>query len=856
MDSTVPSGSTNDGPENLNLENLLLREDIFQSSLNSEEYLESLAPIIKDAIRANGLSSLIHKLNDIVKDKDEELNTLSLNSTRDINTCIDSIDNIHQDSSDLNKELSQISISLNKSVFELIGKKKTLIKCKEISSKIGEANMVLNMCLQVLEITNKIHELIKQHRYFSALKLIDELTSIHLPKVSSFSFAVKIYDSVPHLTRMIQDESFDNLGKWLAVNLERKLLAIGEGAFDNVYSLQEHWDQFKKEKTSATSAVYAPHKLNSPIELSIREPSLNYNVFEDQALQISLTTLYDAILVYQTLGEEELLSKLYYKEWLKKYNRIIYPITSSTTSAVTNTVSFSNMANLDEYLKKISGFFVMDKQINRATKYRLRTEANSNDLWDSYSIKLKPVLLNYLKVNQLDIDDLTSFKDLIGNFLQVMESNGYKVIDMYEVLMVIFKEYYAPELIAQFRIEFLESIQSDHYMPLVVQDEKDYENVMKICWYKPGSSFSPQNVRSMPISFPFSEDYVHYCLGVRSLLEDIIQFISRHYGYELNQLNNIIVNDIFEQVLGEEKGTGISYDLKEFIGRNSNNKEIVSQSYTNLEYYLYSLYEVGKLLNRRLRIHTGLGIHNIDSNGKFTLRAVESFTRVRKFAEDSIFEMVDSKIRELLDMVEYDTWMPEVANVEANYSIKDFALFLENLFTSIFASLPSTFRTLGLFRSYDFVAEHFLEILKNVPQYNRIAIANFDLDIRHLEESMSNLHATTPLTDEEGGGSVALQSTFTELRQCIDILKLDNYDDYIKNPTLRMRRFDRVRFEDGVKLISKMQLEEGDDSFNDDSIRSETASPARAGSPSQSILSTSAASKFAKFSSKFRKTDL
>ena len=60
-----------------------------------------------------------------------------------------------------------------------------------------------------------------------------------------------------------------------------------------------------------------------------------------------------------------------------------------------------------------------------------------------------------------------------------------------------------------------------------------------------------------------------------------------------------------------------------------------------------------------------------------------------------------------MDMVEYDEYLPVKKNDEANFAIKDFALFLENLFTSIFNNLPLQLRTLGLFRTYDFVSEYF-----------------------------------------------------------------------------------------------------------------------------------------------------
>lgn len=796
----------------IQLENLFIRDaDVFQTSLNSEDYLDSLAPIIKDALKANALAEFITKLNDIVKGKDTELNELSMDSAHDINLCIDTIDQVSMESDELSMNMQQVNGFLNKSVFELIAKKKSLIKSKETVGKINETTMVLNLCIDVLEITNKIHELIKQHKYFSGLKLIDELTSIHLPKVRDFSFSVKIYNSIPHLTEMIKTESFDNLCKWLSTHLERKIELIGDTIYRNLLDLQENWEKLRNDPENT---AFLPHRLNSPVELALRDSNLHFNVFESKELNIPLAPIYDCILVYESLKESSVLTSAYHKEWMKKYLRIIYPITLSVKAKEhlafyqEPVVQFPDLNSLEAYLQKIAAFFVVDKQLNTKTKFELRVNVTSDDLWESFAIKLKPVLLNFLQKRKWGLDDLgalADFKDLIGNFLQVMENSQYKINDLYEIMIMVFRDYFGPILIQHFRLEFIESIQSDHYMPLVVTDKHDYDNVMRICWYKKDASFAPRNVRAMPISFPFSEDYVHYCLGVRTLLQDILDFTQRQYSYELTEVNQIIVNDIFEKVLGDEPGIGICHDIKEFISKNSNNKEIVAQSYTNLEYYLFSLYEVGKLIDRRLRVYNGMGIINIDTNSTFKLKAIELFSSVRTFSEDAIFKMVDKKLSELLDMLEYDDWFPASSNTDPNFFILDFSLFLENLFNSIFSNLPSSFRTLGLFRSYDFVAEHFLSTLYGAQKFNRTAVENFDLDVKHLEKSMAMLAASE--ANDEQGGSVALQSTFAELRQSIDLLLLENYDDFIKNPTFRMRKFDRLKYDDAVKLTKKMQME-------------------------------------------------
>ncbi len=184
-------------------------------------------------------------------------------------------------------------------------------------------------------------------------------------------------------------------------------------------------------KGGGPNSSFTPHKLNSPIEVAIRDPSNSYNIFFDKTLLINSATLYDAMLVYQTLNEDDQLSRMYHKEWIKKYNRVIYPITSSVgadsgSSFAESSADFSDLNSLEEYLKKNSCVFVADKHIQYRHKFLLRSNDNSNDLWDSYVTKLKPVLLKYLLNHLFNLDDIIDFKDLLGDFIQVMENNEYK----------------------------------------------------------------------------------------------------------------------------------------------------------------------------------------------------------------------------------------------------------------------------------------------------------------------------------------------------------------------------------------------------------------------------------------------
>lgn len=82
----------------------------------------------------------------------------------------------------------------------------------------------------------------------------------------------------------------------------------------------------------------------------------------------------------------------------------------------------------------------------------------------------------------------------------------------------------------------------------------------------------------------------------------------------------------------------------------------------------------------------------------------------------------------------------------------------------------------------------------SVKKLNENAIANFDLDIRYLEDLVQNL----------GDASVANADTFLEIRQSVNLLKNESsVDDYLQMQP-RMRYYNRVSVQDAISLFEKL----------------------------------------------------
>lgn len=791
----MTSNSLRKDGEVFGIELILKKEsEIIQSLFSCDNPIERLTSILKEKIKNNQLGELIGGLNEMAKSTEEDLKRIFLSSSEDISNYLNFIDNNQVFAEEMNNKVQNVMERINQNICEVVEEKNIEIKKKDKMNKINETIIVLDMCRSMFYLSNKIHIMIKKEKFYSSLKLIDVLEHIHLPKFENFDFVNKISELIPLLKSKIETRSFENLVKWHNIEMERNLGTTADIIYNNLEILQNTWKNFKKDNSEFSS-----YKLNSPVELSVRYTLLKSNNFLNENFVSNMDIMHNTILVYQMLNQLKKLSMLYHKEIINKYNKMVYPIIIILSESDNK---FTNITELNDFLRKVASFFLIDNKINESTRYVIRSRESSNELWSSFQKKIAIVLESFLNTYKFEtVDEIISFKDVLGNFIQIMKNGDYRISPLYVYLIKIFRDFYIPFLIKNFRSNFIESIQSDHFMPLVVSLKKDYDSILKVCWYSPEMFDSLGDIKHGPISFPFSEDYVNFCLCVKLNFEDLIEFIDCYYAFDISLINDLILKNFFEKILSFEDNVGVCKDLQDFIQKNFDVKEIISQFYTNLEYYLFALNEISDMINSSLKKHTGLGIYS-DKNEKYVLKAINHFTELKNYSEKLIFDMVDSKISALLEFLNYDDWFPTIKNKEANYSIKDFCLFLENLFLSLFSVLPKNIKLLGFVRTYETIWKHFSKSLKNASSFNRISIMNFDLDIKFIENLMNRLkssflNVSFPIDEK-------LDKTFSELRQYVDLLKLDSFDEFIKNPQYRKEHFYQIEYNDGLKLIEKL----------------------------------------------------
>lgn len=128
----------------------------------------------------------------------------------------------------------------------------------------------------------------------------------------------------------------------------------------------------------------------------------------------------------------------------------------------------------------------------------------------------------------------------------------------------------------------------------------------------------------------------------------------------------------------------------------------IVQILINLEHFELACRELESLLAAARSQHS--------IGGSITLRATEKFRSNKKAAEKRIFEVVNSKIDDLIETAEYD-WMAHTRPTEPSNYMQTLTRFLSNIMNSTLLGLPTEIKELIYFDALSHAANMILVCL-------------------------------------------------------------------------------------------------------------------------------------------------
>lgn len=780
MHDSITSSDVSSSPTEHSMQSLI------QYALTSKDYLDQFIPLIRSELQTKGnLQGLLSGLENTTKQKQSTLEDISFESVDDLTNSVEKIKTIVKSSSSLSKNLTIINKQIDDTGRSFAKDKRKALDYKKLASKINETSFTINFCLDVLERTNRVLDLVRSKDFYKALINLQLLARTNFDEIKQFDFSVGIYNSIPTFKKMIVEETFNQLIKWMNISLEKRFPDIGEILFDNCKSVVNSWT-----RRQAGNKQLLPFKINSPIERMLRDNKYKtLDPLSNDMLQIDMGPLFHSILVFQSVDKLDKLKEDFGNEILRRRDRLIYPIREAMAN--NNFDMLSTVESIKILMFSMSAFFISDRYITRKTHYQLRSAKQNENMFDSVITKFALLLEKFI-ARSVDSTSAQSEQLAIylGSFIQILTDWKYDASKLFDVLIHLFK-IYIKESIESFRSEYMSLSLDDDSQPITVHSEEQLSNVCDSCFYK----YEDHN-HSFPKTLPYSVIYPGACLRLRSLIYQMYNFIAVYYDRKLDVLLRMISNAV-DSVL-------IDVILKDLDNKvHSSYKEEVSQNLINLEFFTSSIPAIENYLNTSTDpIIMKSRIPSIT----IKLKAQDAFERARLVAERGMFSMVDGKVDLLFGMVDFD-WDSKIVNDEPSISIKDMGLYLQNMFKLDFSHLPYTMRTHLLIRSFDKIATQLKQSIFGADGITSEGVQNFEIDINYLESLIPDLRQAngrmTQVPPEFAKSDDKLQAMFVGLRQIIALLKDGNLDKY-EDPELRTKFYGTIQPKDAKLLIEKL----------------------------------------------------
>jgi exocyst complex component 6 len=251
----------------------------------------------------------------------------------------------------------------------LVDKKKELMdnRRKLVNIELGLES--LQSCLFVLDICSRVSVQIANRKYFSALRMIQELQSAHLKLIHNYSFSKQVLAWLPVCQQSVRNAVLKELKDWF-MTVKECAYKVGKLAMDMTV--------VRHEKVSAIMANDPALKkrdkkmaLGASMEMAISEELEMQESTDAGDVQLDFTSLFQCIHIHDVLGKRSQL-KLEFEENRKLQADQVIKATFSLKG---------DTAGFEKYMQTVAGFFLIEATVMTAT-HEFRSRSSVDALWD------------------------------------------------------------------------------------------------------------------------------------------------------------------------------------------------------------------------------------------------------------------------------------------------------------------------------------------------------------------------------------------------------------------------------------------------------------------------------------------
>ncbi|KAG6869345.1 hypothetical protein C0993_000098 [Termitomyces sp. T159_Od127] len=728
---------------------------------SSSENLEQLGPLIKQIHGNRQQEVFLRTVRALIDSKDAEIEKICGDNYQDFISSVSTLFTVKSYTDKMKENIQSLDTSVSQLGRGLVEKKRALLQSKKTAANLDEAIDVLQACLRVLDVVNRVGDMIQEGKYWGALRSLEDIQSMPSTSLSQTPFFQHLLSSLPSLRAQIKDAVTASMKQWL-LEIRNVSAEVGRLASEAMETRGRRWRSRREKDPSLGQS-----QVGSPVEMITHEKT-EFNVLDNDIICVDFTPLFECIHIYTTLNSLEELQKSY------QADRKVTSFASSRDCAEECIKAQSDLilpnplplAFLPQLTQEISGFFIVETHVLETTT-SFRSERDVEELWDSLVAGLTNSITNALSAEKSP-DEYFRVKECLLSFMMTLEVIAHSPLNF---ILLLF-ERYARLLEAQFSQHLESIVYQDDHLPMHIEAEHEIEAVLEVVFL---THTDRDRIKQLhpPFTLPWSQTFYLCCQDIRGFIDKFYAYtdgVSQHY-------NNI------DELLKKVMKSAINKHVSEAIGKRLASLSTLSQIaqiVTNLEYFQALCPELERSL---ANLQPAQG-------GVVQLTAKTSFEKTLTRSLGRITGLITSKLDQFFELSEYE-WTP--ATKENGPSM--YLYELVNWLTTVVDSLviKEGYKDEAYKGALEYIAGCLMNFLtgRDIVSMNENAISNILVDVDFLDEELKRI------------GRSHLSSVFVELRMTTAIPLSDTVHEYLV-PAMRHTSYSVVKHKRLQSLLEKL----------------------------------------------------
>ncbi|TFK28905.1 rsec15 [Coprinopsis marcescibilis] len=716
---------------------------------SSSENLEQLGPIIKQIHTNRQQEAYLRTVQALIDSKDAEIEKICSDNYQDFISSVSTLFTVKAYTDSMKESIAALDESVAKIGGGLVDKKRSLLQTKKTAANLDEAIDTLQACLRVLDVVDRVGEMVKQGKYWSALRSLEDIQNMPSTSLSQTAFFQHLLSSLPSLRSQIKDAVTASMKQWL-LEIRNISTEVGRIAFEAMESRTRRW-RSKREK----DLLLRTNRVGSAVELITYEKT-EFNVLDNEKLHVDFKPLFQCIHIYTSLESLSELQRSYQAD-RKAQSDLILP----------TPIPLQSLAVLTQ---EISGFFIVESHVLETTG-TFRSQRDVEELWDAAVARLTSGVEDALRT-ETDPDTFLRVKESLLSFIMTLESYSFPTTALQKFILVLFEKY-AKLLESQFSKRFEQIVKQDDNTPMWVETTTDITAVLDVVWLHESERREFESATA-PQSLPWSQTFYLCCQDIRLFIQKFYAFVEGVSGHHRDideilskSLDSLLIKHTSEQIAQRLVGTSTLTQIAQII--------------TNLEHFQAACTELERSLTNLRSTQRG-GIVRLTASSSFQVTLSRSLGRIAG--------IISSKLDQFFELSEYD-WTPQTRETSPSMYLYELVNWLTTVVDSL--AIKETYKDEAYKGALMYIADCLMNFLsgRDIQTMNENAVSNILIDVDFLEEELKRI------------GRPHLAGVFNELRMTASIPLNNTVNEYLV-PANRQSSYAAVKPKRLQALLDKL----------------------------------------------------